>query len=72
MIQRGVIKHHSPFFMRSAKKRLNNKGTSKNNYKDVPLWAQYIGKNRFLMILFLRLKAVLRGAHKWRHLKFTG
>ncbi len=40
-----------------------NKGTSKNHYKDVPLWEQYIGKNHFLLILFLRMKAVVRGAH---------
>ncbi len=43
---------------------MKNKGTSKNHYKDVPLWARYIGKNRFLLILILRMKAVFRGAHK--------
>ncbi len=36
----------------------------KTVFKDVPLWAQYIGKNRFLLMLILRMKAVFRCAHK--------
>jgi hypothetical protein len=31
---------------------------------DVPLWAQYIGQNRFFLIAKIRKKAVFRGAYK--------
>lgn len=34
-------------------------------FTEVPLWAQYIGQDRFLFSASVLMKAVFRGAHKY-------